>query len=97
MQVTLSTPSPSPLDQQVVPLGALLEHPFTNLAAFQALLSPRTPCEVLRVSHRGLYGRAEEPSQGKVPDSETSPILCIPGAQREPEHTRGGDGMGNSQ
>ena len=59
MQVTLSTPSPCPLDQQVVPLGALLEHPFTNLAAFQTLLSPRTWCEVLRVSHSGLYGGAE--------------------------------------
>lgn len=75
MQAILSTPSPCPLDQQVVPLGALLEHPFTNLAASQALLSPRTRCEVLRVSHSGLYGEAEEPRQGKDPGSEASPAL----------------------
>lgn len=84
MQAILSTPSPCPLDQQVVPLGALLEHPFTNLAASQALLSPRTRCEVLRVSHSGLYGEAEEPRQGKTLALRPA-RLCIPGAQIEPE------------
>lgn len=40
-------------------LGALLEHPFAYLASFQALLSPRTQCEVLRVSHSGLCRQAK--------------------------------------
>lgn len=39
--ITLSLPLPCPLDQQVVPLRALLEHPFANLEQLQANLSSK--------------------------------------------------------
>ena len=39
--ITLSPTFPSPLDQQVVPLRALLEHPFANLEWLQANLSSK--------------------------------------------------------
>lgn len=39
--ITLSPPLPSPLGQQVVPLRALLEHPFANLEQLQANLSSK--------------------------------------------------------